>query len=459
MSKLGMFNKIIVSILLILFTINSFTFNMYYPFGHLDLFPSAFILIEIIKISSILLLPLAIYYNHKVSRNIAKIIYPIFSLLSFIYIDTYTSMNKLNLPFINSNNLDATTQNIYNSINLFMPEKVIYFLFIFINIFIFISSLIIFIEDKFDESDLYSFKFLPLILLSVIPLNIFTNYVNTLSPEIINFITFNNFTIWHFLMFFLLIVVTLLAYKYLKKFDQSKQLLYLRALTIIMFIHFFSKNSMLVGDGYNIYNSIFASIPLFICDIGKYIVLIAIFTNKKVFYDIAYFVHSAGALTVFFYFGKEGTHNYGTILNYSFLYFTLTHLLLFILSVLPVMLKITTFKLKDVKIPIVYYGIVILVSTFTSVGITNFMAGVKDVNNSSLPFIYEPNYAFTQICPLPVSFPTFMNFKIGICEVNMFYEIVLYIAYIVIFFTFFIFQYYAPKLVNKVKIKYFMKIK
>ena len=67
MSKLGMFNKIIVSILLILFTINSFTFNMYYPFGHLDLFPSAFILIEIIKISSILLLPLAIYYNHKVS--------------------------------------------------------------------------------------------------------------------------------------------------------------------------------------------------------------------------------------------------------------------------------------------------------------------------------------------------------------------------------------------------------
>ena len=52
-----------------------------------------------------------------------------------------------------------------------------------------------------------------------------------------------------------------------------------------------------------------------------------------------------------------------------------------------------------------------------------------------------------------------MNFKIGICEVNMFYEIVLYIAYIVIFFTFFIFQYYAPKLVNKVKIKYFMKVK
>ena len=65
-----------------------------------------------------------------------------------------------------------------------------------------------------------------------------------------------------------------------------------------MFSMFFGKNSMLIGDGYNVYNTLFASIPLFICDIGKFIVFIAIMLDKKWFYQCAYFVHSAGALTV-----------------------------------------------------------------------------------------------------------------------------------------------------------------
>ena len=451
MKKLQITNIILVSSLLIAGFLNSYTFNMYYFYGHLNLFPAFFIILEYIKLTSFLLLPLGIYYQHKSSRNMAKTILPIVSILSFIYYSTYTSLDKSIFPFSNSNNLDSVTLEIYNNINLFMPKLTIQILFCLENILIFISSTIILIQDKFKLSDLTSFKYFPVVLILLLPLNIFQSLVDIFPENVYRFFEFDNFTIWHFLSFISLIAVTLLAYSYLKKKDYSKQILYLRGLAIVMMVHYFSKNSMVIGDGYNVYNLVFSTIPLFICDIGKFIVVLAVFTNKKVFYDIAYFVHSAGALTVFFYFGKEGTHNYGTIFSYSFLYFSFTHLLLFMISVLPIMLKITSFKFKDIKIPIIYYGIVILISTFTSVLITNYMSEVTNHNGQHLPFIYQPNYAFTQICPVPVNFPTFMNFKIGICEVNMFYEIVLYLAYVCIFFAFYIFQFYAPIILNKIK--------
>lgn len=456
MKKLNLINKILVSFLLIFGFILSYSFNLYYPFGHLDLFSSGYILIELLKISGFLLLPLGIYYNHKTSRNISKLLFPIICTLSLILnTSIFFSLNKNSLPFPNSNNLDLETIEIYNEINQFIPKYIINSLFIIINLLMIISSIIVFIEDKYETNDLKSFVYLPLVILLTLPLNIFATFVSKLSTNTYSIIRFDNFTIWHFLMFILLICITLLTYSYLKKKDYDTQVLYLRALAIVMMIHYFSKDSLVIGDGYNVYNLVFSTIPFFICDIGKFIVVLALFTKKKVFYDIAYFVHSAGALTVFFYFGKTGTHNYGTILSYSYLYFVLTHLLLFMLSVLPVMLKHTSFKFKDVKIPIIYYGVVILISTFTSVGITNLMANYIDSNGNSLNFIYLPNYAFTQICPLPVIFPTFMNIKIGICEVNFFYEIVLYIAYICIFFAFYIFQYFAPKGVKYLKLKLF----
>ena len=159
--------------------------------------------------------------------------------------------------------------------------------------------------------------------------------------------------------------------------------------------------------------------------------------KKKIFYNIAFFVHSAGALTVFFYFGKEGTHNYGTIFNYSFLYFTITHLLLFILSTMPVFLRQVNFSLKEALVPSLYYGVVILIATFTSVLVTNLSMTITTPGGETLLTPIYPNYAFSQICPVPVSFPTFLNITIGICEVNFFYEIILFIAYVVLFFAFY----------------------
>lgn len=447
-------NYILIGLLLVTFIISSYTFQFLYPYGHLNdtnKFSPLFIISELIKLSSYILIPLAICFKNKTTRNIAKIILPIFAIISFFYYNFYISLDKLDptLPFYNTNNLTELEISIYNKINLFMPKWLISFNFITTNILLILIPLIIFIEDKIRLSDFKSLIFYPLFLLSVLPFNMFDNLVRLFNEKTYNFFLFDNFTIWHFLMFLILILTTLFTYLYLRNKDSIKQDLILRTLALSLMIHFFGRNSMLIGDGYNVYNTIFASIPLFICDIGKYIVFLAVMFKKKPFYDIAFFVHSAGALTVFFYFGKDGTHNYGTIFNYSFIYFTITHLLLFILSTMPVFLRHSSFSLKQALMPSLYYGVVILVATFTSVLVTNVSATItNDFGQTLLNPIY-PNYAFSQICPVPVTFPTFLNLKIGICEVNFFYEIVLFIAYVVLFIAFHIIYLLGKLIINK----------
>lgn len=442
---------VLIGLLLVCFIISSYTFQFMYPYGHLNdtnKFGPLFIITELIKLSGYVLLPLAICFNNKASRNISKFLLPIFAIISLFFCNFYLSISKLNpnLPFYNTNLLDDVTISIYNKINLFIPSWLIGTNFVLTNLLFILLSIIIFIEDKIKVRDFKSFIYYPLFLLLVLPFNLFDNLVRLFPNNVYNFFLFDNFTIWHFLMFIILILSTLFLYLYLRKQSLIKQDLILKALALSLMIHFYGRNSMLIGDGYNVYNTIFASIPLFICDIGKYIVFFAIMFKKKVFYNIAFFVHSAGALTVFFYFGKEGTHNYGTIFNYSFIYFTITHLLLFILSTMPVFLRQVNFSLKEALVPSLYYGVVILIATFASVLVTNVSIMITNQNGQTLSAPIYPNYAFSQICPVPVSFPTFLNVTIGICEVNFFYEIVLFIAYVVLFFAFY-FIYSIGKLI------------
>lgn len=289
-----------------------------------------------------------------------------------------------------------------------------------------------------NKKDCKSLLYYPIYILCCLPLNVFAEIAPLLSERVLKFTIFENFSFWHFLMFALLIFFTLLAYFVLRKKDAEKQVFYLRAMSVILMIHFASKDSMLIGDGYNIYNIVLSAIPLFICDIGKFIALLAVWTRKKVFFDMGFFVHAVGALTVFFYMGKD--QNFGPVFCYSFLYFTSTHLLLFMLSVLPVMLGLTSFSLKDCFIPAAYYACVIVVATVTSVAITNLSATWATPSGEHLSGLLYLNFAFTQICPIPLEFPTFLNVKIGQCEVNVVYVISLYLSYLGLFIAFFLLQ-------------------
>ncbi len=441
-------NIILASLYIVIWLLVSFTFNMYHIYSHMADYSFLLIFTELLKLTSFLVIPLAVFLNHKTSINIAKYLLPIIAVLSMFVLKEYTSIVKTLENTRNTNGLDLVTIEIYDSINLFMPQWLITGLFILENLVIITIGVNYLLTDENKVEDLKSLKWFPIYILVCLPLNIFTELVELFPDSVITAMTFDNFTIWHFLMFAILIGATLLTYFVLRKLSYEKQVFYLRAMAIILFIHFFSKNSMLIGDGYNVYNTVFAAIPFFICDIGKFIALLAVFTKKKKFYDIAYFVHAVGALTVFFYFGREGTHNYGTILNYSFLYFTITHAILFILCVMPVMLKHTTFSIKDALTPSIYYGIVILIATFTSVAITNYSGTLTTASGEYLTELLYPNYAFTQINPLPITLPSIMVVTIGICEVDFLYLICLYIVYLCLFFLFFVAQLLVKKLVK-----------
>ena len=434
--------QILTAIYMALFITGSFSFAFYYPFGHLNdcnRFSFLYIFFQIIRLSAFILVPLAGFYFYKTPRNIVKTILPFLFIGLFFFYPQYCSLSKLDptLPFYNDTGLDQTQIEIYNKINLFLPDYIIkseYILEVFIVICI---GILLNIKFRFKSSDLKSLLWFPLFITLSLPINLSENLTRTFQKETTEFLTFRNYGIWHFLLFLLLAIITITLYLSLKNKDRKTQMYVLRILCLMMFDMFFGKNSMLIGDGYNVYNTVFASVPLFICDIGKFIVFIAIMAEKKWFYQCAYFVHSAGALTVFFYLGKESATNFDTIFSYSFLYFTINHILLFVLSVLPMYLSMEKFNRKNIITSSLYYGVVIIIAAFTSVSVTNFVSQLTDEFGNTLSSPFLPNYAFTQICPLPMEFPTFLNFKIGVYEINFVYEMTLFISYVVLFLAFY----------------------
>ena len=282
-----------------------------------------------------------------------------------------------------------------------------------------------------------SFIYLPFAVVAVMPLNIFENFfdVNDYSPA--HFLWFKNFTVWHFLAIAILAAFTVGAYYFLKNKDEEKRQHYLIATAIVLLIQYHSKDSVLLGDGYNVYYTVFAVLPLFICNIGVYVSCLSVILRKKVLYAISFFVHAVGALTVFVYFGKDDMSNYGIIGSYSILYFCLTHCLLFALCVLPTALGIYKFKPKDCIAPLIYYCVVIIIAAVAS-GLVSSYLNAYEYGGFKLPdyaLDRPPNYAFTQVCPLPVELPL-VPLQIWNCELNLFYLILLYVAYVCLFWAF-----------------------
>lgn len=414
--------------------IESFTFNQFHIFSRPLDFSAMLYICELLKMAGYLLVPMAVFLNSGKAKSILKVAYPLVAVFSLLGISEYCSMAKTMENTPNRNDLDPVTMEIYDSINQLIPKGMIWAIYALQGFALLLLCLYLLVREGIGKKDFQALLYLPLFVLSCIPLNVLSYPLSHSPAWLSDFLRFENFSFWHFLSLALVPIFTLLAYLILKRKTKARQLYWLRVMAIILLIHFAGKDSMLIGDGYNIYNIALSSIPLFICDIGKIVVFLAVFLNRKRLYDIAFFVHSAGAVTVFFYFGR--IQNFGAVIDYSFAYFTLTHLLLFLLSVLPIMLGISGFKVKDVKIPLAYYALVIVVATATSVLITNLSATWTTASGEHLPELLYLNFAFTQICPLPIDLPPYLCVEIGVCEVDFLYLIGLYLAYVAIFFAF-----------------------
>lgn len=420
--------KICVGAYLALSFVLTFTVSDYYIFNRISEFGIFFVVSQWMKKLGLLLLLLAAYYNKKCCSDVAKYFLPMFIIISCCTFGSFFDITMLS---------DSSTpaENVYASVNEFIPKQANMALFFAAAALELISCVLLTVRDgyKFNPTSLICF---PFAFFAVMPLNVFENFFDINSIPKDSFLRFGNFTIWHFLALAILAAFTIGAYFILKKTDGKRQRDFLAAAAIVLLIQYHSKDSMVMGDGYNVYRTVFACIPLFICNIGVYVASLSVILKKKILYAISFFVHAAGALTVFIYFGKDEMSDYGIFCSYSILYFCLTHCLLFALSVLPSALGHYKFKPKDCIIPLIYYCVVIIVATVAS--------GL--VSSASQSFSYDgytlqegewlvPNYAFTQINPLPIPF-NYIPFTIWKCEFYLSYLIALYAVYVGLFWAF-----------------------
>ncbi len=428
--------KVCTGVLLAFSLLLTFTVSDYYIFNRIGEFNFIFVLSQWVKKCGLLLLPLAVYYKKKCCADIAKYFLPLFVILSACTFGSFFDITKIT-P-------DSTGKELcFASINEFIPKWLnITAFFITCGLYLAVCALL-FIRDGY-KVDAKSFKYLPVAFIAVMPLNIFENFfdINNFTPK--HFLWFKNFTIWHLLAVAALAASTAGAWFFLKTKPKNLQNDYLAAIAVTLLIQYHSKDSMLLGDGYNVYSYVFSAIPLFICNIGVYVASLSVLLRKRALYAISFFVHAVGALTVFIYFGKDEMSNYGIIFSYSIIYFCFTHCLLFILCVIPTALGHYKFKPKDCIIPLVYYFIVIILATVASGLVSSFLEGYT-YGGYTLSFengdFGLPNFAFTQVNPLPVEVPM-VPLRIWKWDMNLLYVILVYIAYVCLFWAF-IGAYYA----------------
>ncbi len=425
--------KVFAGVLLAISLVLTFTVSDYYIFDKFTQYNPLFIICQWVKKAGLLLVALAAFLKKRSCADIAKYFLPLFIIVSLF---TYGDFFDITMLTEGASPADK----VYAHINEFMPKSVHQLLFFLESEFMLAACAALFVRDGF-KVELKSFRWLPVAIVAVTPLNIFENFYNenlfdNRSPEFVgdSFLLFKSFTVWHLLVVAILVAFTIGCYYFLRNKPKEKQNDYLVAMAVVLLIQYHSKDSAVMGDGYNVYYTVFACIPLFICNIGVYVACLSVFLRKKVLYAISFFVHAAGAITVFLYFGDK-ISNYGIFCGYSIMYFCLTHCLLFTLSVMPTALGHYKFRPKDAIIPLIYYCIVIIIAAVASALVTSasmtFSYGGYTLQESE--WLY-PNYAFTQKNPLPIPEPV-LNVRIWKCDMNIAYLIILYAVYVGLFYA------------------------
>ena len=270
------------------------------------------------------------------------------------------------------------------------------------------------------------------VVLFTIPLNIFEFLANLIPENILANLAYHNFGVWHLIAIVILIVITLGLYFFLrnKSEDEKWQLLVILSLTFIL--TYVSKISVSFISGYQGKTQWFNMLPLYVCDIGAILVPIAMLCRKKFFMDNLFYVNAVGAMSVFVFMGIDTLNGNNYIFSFNYLYFILTHGLLFALSIMPVVLKLYKPKFKGILNGIAVFTALYIVATFVSAYISTI---AFPTDNPEIWVYWMPNYCFTQICPLPLNF-NFPTTTIWGMSFNIPYLILLYLFYILMFLAF-----------------------
>ena len=420
--KISVSGRVCAAVMLVAALLLTFTVSDYYIFNRISVY-GVFAISQWVKKAGLLLIPAALFFENRRCADCAKYLMPVAVIVSACTFGTFFDITKV---------AQTPSQEFLNSVNLFMPKWAHIALFVTESACMLGACAAIFLTYGFTVRT-KSFIYLPLALLAAMPLNVFENFFDINSVPEGSFLRFRNFTVWHFLAIAVLAGSTIGAYFFLKNKPRDEQYRWLCAAAGVLLLQYHSKDSMVMGDGYNVYHTIFACIPLFICNIGVYISSLSVFLKKKALYAISFFIHAGGAISVFVYFGKDSMSDYGIFCSYSILYFCLTHIILFMLCVLPTALGMYKFSIKDCAIPLVYYFAVIIVASIASAAVTGYSisAGMEGED------VLMPNYAFTQINPLPFEVPPVLTMNLWGYELNILYILGLYAVYVAIFFAFY----------------------
>lgn len=405
----------------------TFTVSDYYIFNLFSEYGVLFCLCQWGKKAGLALIILTAFFESRRCADCVKYILPVFAILScFLFGDFFDIYPEAT----------TATQEIYNNVNLFMPKWANETLFFTQNGLFIICCALIFLRDGVKIKPFNLTAYLSAFI-ACTPLNIFENFfdINDIPED--SFLRFGNFTIWHAAAFVALGGVSVCLYLFLKNKDRKKQDQYLAALAVILLIQYHSKDSIVMGDGYNVYHTVLACVPLFICNIGVYTASLTVFLKKKTLYAISFFIHAAGAFTVFCYFGKPEMSNYGIFCSYSILFFSFTHCILFALCIAPVTLGHYKFTLNQCVIPLIYYFVVIVIASVFAALVTSASYGWHTADGIYLEEPLMPNYSFTQINPLPFEVPPVLTITVWKYQINVLYVLGLYVFYMGLFAAFY----------------------
>lgn len=401
----------------------TFTVADYYIFNRIAIF-GAFAAAQWLKKAGLLLIPAALFFGSRRCADCAKYVIPVAVLISAFTCGDFFGITRA---------ADTPAQAVYNSINGFISPEA--------HIALFCIESACMLAACGTLFSLYGFGItagsagaLFAAIAAAVPLNIFENFFNTDNIPKDSFLMFRNFSVWHFAAVALLAGGTVAAYMIIRRKPENERRMWLCAIAGALLLQYHSKDSMVMGDGYNIYTTVFSCLPLFICNIGVYTASLAVFTGKKALYATSFFVHAGGALTVFLYFGRDDMSDYGIFCSYSILYFCATHVMLFMLCVLPTALGLYKFRIKECALPLIYYFAVIICASVASAAVTGYSYSIGLTGEDAI----VPNFAFTQVNPLPFTVPAIITLELWGYKINILYVMGLYAVYVGIFFTFYL---------------------
>ncbi len=421
--------KVCAAVLFVAAFFSSFTVSDYYIFNRFDEFSDIFVISQWVKKAGYILIAMAVFFRSRSCADAAKYMLPVFVLISLF---TYGQFFDVTMVTEEA----SSAQIIYAQINEFMPKWANMTLFFLEAALELAICVMLFIRDGF-AIELKSLIFMPLSFVAATPLNIFENFYDKAAIAEGSFLNFTNYSLWHILYILSIAALCIGLYYYLRKKSPEAKWNCLCALSITMLLQYSSRYSMLMGDGYNTYNSILAAVPLFVCNIGTYLTAFGIFTRNRPLMSLSFFVFGAGAITVFGYLGRPEITNYGIFCSYTSCYLMTTHGLLFACCITPSAVGLYKYRHRDAILGVVFVFLLVVVATVVSGLITSASMGFSyDGYCLSEEELIVPNYAYTQVNPLPIESPFDATITIWRYEFNVFYLCMLFLAYVAIFYVF-----------------------